>query len=92
MPDTKFWYLYMVRCRDGSTYTGITTNLKRRMREHRAGRGSKFIRGFGFSRLVYTERLHTKSQALRREAAIKRLSCAGKKTLIAGARRRLQSC
>jgi len=79
------WYLYMVQCRDGRFYTGITTDLKRRMQEHRTNRGSKFVRAFGFKRLLYTERLRTRSKALRREANIKKLSRAAKKALIAAA-------
>ena len=69
----RCYYVYLVEAADGRLYVGYTTDLARRMTAHRSARGSKFLRGFGFGRLRYHETHRTKSRALRREAAIKRL-------------------
>jgi len=76
------WLVYMLRCRDGSLYTGVTTDLDRRLAAHRAGRGSRYTRSRLPVRLVYRERRPTRSAALRREAAIKRLDRAAKLRLL----------
>lgn len=65
------WYLYILRCGDDSLYTGITTDVDRRLEAHRAGRGAKYTRGRGPLKLVYREFCGTHSQALRRELAVK---------------------
>lgn len=67
------WFVYLLRCRDGSLYTGITLDLKRRLAEHRSGKGSKCLRGKLPVKLVHHERHSTRSLALRREAAIKKM-------------------
>lgn len=67
------WYVYVVRCRDGSLYTGISTDVPARMAAHNAGRGARYTRGRGPVALVYVERRASRSTALRRELAIKRL-------------------
>ena len=67
------WYVYILRCGDGTLYTGITDDIPRRLAAHRAGKGAKYTRGRGPLELVYQERVPDKSAALRREAAIKRL-------------------
>lgn len=67
------WIVYMLRCRDGSLYTGITTDLARRCSQHAAGRASRYTRSRLPIRLVYEESRRDRSDALRREAAIKRL-------------------
>lgn len=67
------WYVYMLRCGDGSLYTGITDDVEKRLAAHRAGRGAKYTRGRGPLELVYQEEQPDKSAALRREYAIKRL-------------------
>lgn len=67
----KSWKLYMLRCGDGSLYTGITTDIDRRLEEHRAGKGAKYTRGRGPLELVYSEDCGDKSTALRRELEIK---------------------
>lgn len=77
-----FWYVYMLRCGDGTLYTGITDNVERRLAAHRAGKGAKYTRGRGPLELVYTEQLPDKSAALRREIEIKRLRRAEKERLI----------
>lgn len=77
----KIWYLYMLRCGDGSLYTGITTDVPRRFRAHSQGMGAKYTRGRGPLELVYQERCGTHSQALRRELEVKSLRRAEKQAL-----------
>ena len=77
------WTVYLLRCRDGSLYTGITNDLARRLARHRAGTASAYTRARRPLRLVYTEGQPSRSAALRREAALKRLSRAGKLALVA---------
>ena len=67
------WYLYILRCKDNSLYTGITTDVEKRLEAHRAGKGAKYTRGRGPLELVYREECGDHSDALRREAEIKRL-------------------
>ena len=67
------WYLYILRCKDDSLYTGITTDVEKRLEAHRAGKGAKYTRGRGPLELVYWEECGDHSDALRREAEIKRL-------------------
>jgi putative endonuclease len=81
-----YWYFYVVRCCDHTLYAGITTDLNRRMAEHNAGTASKYTRAKGPVRLVYWERLRTKSAALRREAAVKKFPKAKKERLVLGER------
>ncbi len=78
------WQVYIVRCTDDSLYTGITLDIERRMAEHGGSRGAKYFRGKRPVQLVFLEHGHTRSSACRREAAIKKLSRAGKLRLIAG--------
>ena len=77
-----FWYVYILRCGDGTLYTGITDDIPRRLAAHRAGKGAKYTRGRGPLELVYQERVPDKPAALRREAAIKRLRRGEKERLI----------
>lgn len=79
------WSLYIVRCRDGTLYTGITTDVARRLRQHADGSGAKYLRGRAPLQLVYLEAGHTRSSAVRRETRVKRLSRAEKLALIAAA-------
>ena len=76
------WTVYILRCGDGTLYTGITDDIPRRLAAHRAGKGAKYTRGRGPLELVYQERVPDKSAALRREAAIKRLRRREKERLI----------
>ena len=76
------WYVYILRCGDGSLYTGITDNIPRRLAAHQAGRGAKYTRGRGPLKLVYQEEVSGKPAALRREIEIKRLKRAEKERLI----------
>ncbi len=78
----EYW-VYILRCRDDTLYTGITTDLARRMATHNSGKGAKYTRGRGPVALVYQESCPDKSAALRRELAIKRLSRREKLALLA---------
>lgn len=66
-------FVYMLRCKDGSLYTGWTNDLEHRLAMHSSGRGAKYTRGRGPVELVYSEELPDKEAALRRECAIKKL-------------------
>ena len=65
------WYVYILECGDDRLYTGVTSDLKRRMNEHKKGKGGRFTRAFGVKRLIYKEEHPTKQEALKREAQIK---------------------
>ena len=75
-------YVYILRCGDGSLYTGITTDVEKRLEAHRSGKGAKYTRGRGPLELVYSEVCPTHSDALKREAAIKGLTRPEKLKLI----------
>ena len=66
--------VYVLKCKDGSFYTGITNNLKKRLGNHRNGTGSKYVRSRLPFELVYSEEVQNKSQALKRELRIKSYS------------------
>lgn len=76
------WFLYILRCGDGTLYTGITTDVSRRLEAHRQGKGAKYTRGRGPLELVYREECGTHSQALKREWEVKTLPRAEKELLI----------
>lgn len=78
----KDWYLYMLRCADGSLYTGITTDVPRRLEEHLTGKGAKYTRGRGPLTLVHQESCGSHSEALKRELEVKSLTRRGKEELI----------
>ena len=75
-------YTYILRCRDGTLYTGWTNDLEKRLAAHNAGEGAKYTRSRRPVELVYHECFETKAQAMRREAAIKRLTREEKLALI----------
>jgi putative endonuclease len=75
------WVVYILECTDKSLYTGITTNLERRLAEHEAGKGAKYTRGGGPFRLVYSETWAGRAEATRLEAAIKLMDKAQKRLL-----------
>ena len=77
------YIVYILRCGDGSLYTGITNDLERRVAVHNSGKGAKYTRGRGPLELVYREECGTHSDALKREAQIKKLSREQKQALIA---------
>ena len=76
------WLVYMLRCRDGSLYTGITNDLPKRLAAHAAGKASRYTRSRLPVRVAYQEPQPTKSSALKREAAIKRLPRRAKLVLV----------
>ena len=76
------WYLYILRCKDGTLYTGITTDVEKRLEAHQSGKGAKYTRGRGPLELVYKEECGDHSHALKRELEIKSLSREGKLNLI----------
>ena len=76
------WYLYMLRCGDGTLYTGITTDVPRRLETHRAGKGAKYTRGRAPLELVYSEECGDHSAALKREIAVKKLTRQEKENMI----------
>jgi putative endonuclease len=85
------WWVYLLRCRDGSLYAGATNDLARRVATHAKGRASRYTRSRLPVVLVHCERARDRSAALRREAALKRLTRAEKLALVARAPRRRRS-
>jgi len=65
------WYIYMIECKDGLLYTGITKDLKRRVKQHNSGNGCKFTKYRTPVKLMYNEKVSNRSLALKREIAIK---------------------
>ncbi|HSE65813.1 MAG TPA: GIY-YIG nuclease family protein, partial [Gemmatimonadales bacterium] len=78
------WIVYMLRCRDGSLYTGATNDLRRRLERHRNGRGAAYTRGRAPLELVYQVVMADRSAALRTEWSLKQLSRVEKEQLIMG--------
>jgi putative endonuclease len=78
------WHLYVLRCGDGSYYTGVTTDIERRLGEHQAGKASRYTRAHRPVELVHREACGTRAQALSRECAVKSLSRAAKEALVGG--------
>ncbi len=77
------WFVYLVRCRDGTLYCGIAKDLTRRLEEHNsADKGAKYTRGRRPVQLVYAEEVASRAQATQREGRIKRLTRTEKMTLI----------
>lgn len=77
------WFVYILRCGDGSLYTGISTDVEARLQAHHAGKGARYTRGRGPFELVYQESAGTQAEATRRELAVKRLTREGKMALFA---------
>jgi predicted GIY-YIG superfamily endonuclease len=80
--STGTWFVYILRCADGTLYTGITKDLARRIQQHNAGTASRYTRSRRPVKLVYQEPQRSQSLALRREAAIKKLTRRQKLALI----------
>ena len=76
------WIVYILECRDGSFYTGITNNLIKRLEMHISGNGSKYLRGRLPIKLIYKEGLSNRSQASKREIEIKKLNKKEKQLII----------
>lgn len=80
------WYLYILRCGDDTLYTGITTDVEKRLEVHRSGKGAKYTRGRAPLELVYREECGSHSDALKRESAVKKLTRIQKEAIIAQCR------
>ncbi len=78
-----WWYVYMVRCKDGTLYTGATNDLQKRLAAHNTGRGARYTRSRRPVSLVYSRRVRDRSRALSAEARLKQLSRVEKQSLIA---------
>src|ERR1039457_5369437 len=85
------WFVYVVRCRDGTLYTGISRDVAARLTKHNQGKGARYTRGRGPVALVHSERKSSQTAALRREADIKRLPRT-EKLAPAGASKRCGAC
>ena len=83
MPFNNSWYIYIVRCNDGTLYTGITKDLDKRIDEHNFGTGgAKYTRSRRPVTLVYTEQVESRSDAAKREYQLKRMTLMKKNELI----------
>jgi putative endonuclease len=80
---TLEWYVYMVRCRDGSLYTGIATDIDRRFAEHRSGKGAKYLRGRSPLKLAFKVKIGKRALALKIERLIKGLPKSEKERIVA---------
>ncbi len=80
------WYLYLVRCRDGSLYTGVTTDIDRRLEAHRGNLGAKYLKGRGPLALVFREKVGDKRRAFQVEYAVKRWYKSKKEKLVRAGR------
>ena len=76
------WFLYILRCKDGSLYTGITNNIERRFKMHNDGKASRYTRTRLPVKLLYQETCQSRTQALVRECAVKEFSRKKKEELI----------
>lgn len=76
------WFVYLARCRDGSLYAGITTNVEARLKAHNAGLGAKYTRSRLPVALAWSESARSESAARKREAAIKKKTRAEKLALL----------
>ncbi len=79
------WQVYIILCSDNSLYTGVTTDLERRFRQHAHGRGAKYFRGRTPTEVVYLESGHTRSSSAKRELQIKLMTRNDKNLLISSA-------
>jgi len=77
------WHVYIVRCADGTLYTGIAKDVESRLARHNAGQGAKYTRGRLPVHLIYQETVGDRGSALRREREIKRLPLTEKQRLVA---------
>lgn len=78
------WCVYILECADNTYYTGITTDIERRIEEHQTGKGAKYTKGRTPLKLIYSEKHADRSSASRREMEIKALSRAEKTSLFRG--------
>ena len=76
------WFVYILKCRDNSLYTGITNDPQKRFKEHASGKGGRYTRSHKPVKIVYLEKIADRSKALKREARIKRMRKQDKSSLI----------
>lgn len=77
------WFVYILRTNKDTLYTGITNDLDKRLRTHKEGKGAKYLRSFSGFELVYKEIKNNRSNALKREAEIKKMSKQQKEAMVA---------
>jgi len=77
------WWVYVLRCSDGSLYCGISNNVEKRLRDHNAGKGSRYVRSRRPAQLVFSLSFASKSEALKEEYRFKQLSKKKKEEIIA---------
>jgi len=82
----EHWFLYVIRCKGGSLYTGITTDVKRRFKEHQSsdGKGAKYLRGKAPVKLIFTKKVGSRRTALMMENRVRKLTKAKKEMFVAG--------
>lgn len=85
------WQVYILLCSDGSLYTGISTDVKRRVAQHAAGTGAKYFRGRSPCHIVYLESGHNRSSASRREIVIKKMGLTEKRSLLSSVDNQLEA-
>ena len=78
------YYIYILLCRDGTLYTGSTNDIVKRFKDHLDGRGARYTKSHKPQKIVYKEKFLTKSEALKREAQIKKWTRIKKEALISG--------
>jgi putative endonuclease len=78
------WFVYVVRCRDGTLYTGVSRDVEARVAKHNQGKGARYTRGRGPVALIHKERKTSQGAALQREAKIKALPRRRKLALVEG--------
>lgn len=76
------WFVYVLKCSDGTFYTGATNNLEKRLAEHKKGKGGRYTRSHKVIKIVYSEQFSTKSEALKKESEIKSWSREKKITVL----------
>lgn len=81
-------FVYILKCKDDTLYTGYTTDVENRLQVHESGKGAKYTRGRGPLKLVYVERFESKSEALQQEIKIKKLTRKDKLALISTYKRK----
>jgi len=82
--SAQLWYVYLIRTARGHLYTGISTDVERRFKEHVAGKGAKYLRGKGPLQLVFSQKVGERVDALKIEAAIKNMSKPEKEAMVLG--------
>ncbi|MDI6733442.1 MAG: GIY-YIG nuclease family protein [Planctomycetota bacterium] len=82
--EVHMWYVYMLRLKRGKIYTGMTTNLEKRIKSHQGGHGCGYTKAFKVECLIYSEPHDTKDMAAKRERYIKGLSRVKKEKIVAG--------